>query len=309
MSKLRGRVLAAIVPIGLVVMLGATTGAASGGVETRLDFSICPDVTSTTYPQTPTGLNTQGCGPPVLSPNDAIIPPNGNTCQLPGNTDLGAFTTTQNPLGMTVASGSPINCAANPPTRGPGAGGAAINVSVAQRGFCPTSFAISAREGPIGPVIFPIGSLPLGTYDVTVTLPPQTATDGYGVTTTWAGVQVKGALRVGAKFSETDAHALVTRGRIGALIQNSFAGVGAADLVSSKSGNATRLTGIEYYACGTIDIAATVTYGNHGAMRGSGTFVGGTGNYNGIKGNFVLRGRYDAKTGRGHFTLTGNATF
>ena len=36
---------------------------------------------------------------------------------------------------------------------------------------------------------------------------------------------------------------------------------------------------------------------------------GGTGNYNGIKGNFVLRGRYDAKTGRGHFTLTGDATF
>lgn len=304
MSKLRGRGLAFCVLIGLVVTLGARA-AASGGLETRLNFSICANITSTSYP--PNGPMSTACGPPVLSPNDAIIPPNG-MCQLPGNTDLGAFTTAQNPLGMFVASGAPNRCT-NPPTRGQGAGGAAIDVSVVQRGFCPTSFATSTREGPMSGVLFSIGSPPLGTYDVTVTLPPQTATDGYGVTTTWAGVSVKGVLRVGATFKETDAHAVVTRNQFAAVLHSSFAGIGAGYLTASKSGSTTKFTGIDYYACGTIDVTATVTYGKRGAMRGTGSFVGGTGNYNGIKGDFTLRGRYNAKTGRGGFVLTGEASF
>lgn len=304
MSKLRGRGLAFFVLIGLVIPLGAHA-AASGGLETRLDFSICANITSTTYPLS--GPMSTACGPPVLSPNDAIIPPNG-MCQLPGNLDLGTFTTAQNPLGAFVASGTPNRCT-NPPTRGQGAGGAAIDVSVVQRGFCPTSFATSTREGPMSGVLFPIGSPPLGTYDVTVTLPPQTATDGYGVTTTWAGVSVKGVLRVGARFKQTDAHALVTRGQFAALLHNSFAGIGAGYLTASRSGATTRLTGIDYYACGTIDISATVRYGKHGAMRGTGSFTGGTGNYDGIKGDFTLRGTYNAKTGRGNFVLSGEASF
>ena len=95
MSKLRGRVLAAFVLTGLVVLLGDARGAASGPLETRLGFSICPNITTTTYPQTP--LQTvPGCGPAVMSPNNINIPPNGNTCEAPtGNRDLGAFLTTQ----------------------------------------------------------------------------------------------------------------------------------------------------------------------------------------------------------------------
>ena len=120
---------------------------------------------------------------------------------------------------------------------------------------------------------------------------------------------MKGVLRVGAKFKEVATHALVTRNRFAALLQNSFAGVGAGALTSSRSGKTARLTGIDYYACGTIDVSATVTYGRRGALRGSGTFTGGTGNYNGIKGGFTVGGSYNTRTGRGLFVLTGEATF
>jgi hypothetical protein len=300
----RAPVVAACAVVGLVVSVGATRSAASGGLETRLGFFVCPKVTTTTYPTT-VALDTQGCGSPVMSPND-----HQDTCEPPRtDTDLGGFLTTQNPLGLFVGSGSLNDCSTNPPRLGKGAGGAAIDVSVVQRGFCPTSFAISAREGPIGGVIFSIGSPPLGTYDVTVTLPPQTATDGYGVVTTWAGVQVHGVLRVGTTFKETDAHALVTGNEFAALLHNSFAGVGAGTLMASRSGNTTRLTGIDYYACGTIDVSATMMFGKRGAIRGSGTFTGGTGNYQNIKGGFTLRGSSSRKTGRGMLILTGEASF
>jgi hypothetical protein len=257
-----------------------------------------------------------GCGRGVSSPNNFFISPDGNTCQPPpAGTDLGAFLTTQNPLGALVHSGDPNNCATNPPTRGRGTSGVALDVSVVRRGFCPTTLTVAAREGPIGGVLFPIGTLPLGTYDVTVTLPAQTVNEAQGPVS-WLGVQVRGTLRVGTKFTETDAHALVTPGRnaFGALLRNSFAGSGAAELVSTKTGNTARLTGTDYYACGTINVAATVTYGKRGAngvvrVLGSGNLVGGTGNYKDIKGAFTLRGSYGTKTNRGTLSLTGEASF
>lgn len=307
MAKLCGRVLAAALLIGLVVPFGAR-GAPSGGLETRLGFYICPNVTTTIYPTTPSqGL--PGCGSPIMSPNDNNPSPGGDFCEPAStSTDLGAFLTTQNPLGMFVASGTPNNCGANPPTRGRGADGAALDVSVVQRGFCPTTLTIAAREGvmPARGVYFPIGTLPLGTYDVTVTLPAQTVNEATGPVS-WLGVRVTGALRVGTKFTETDAQALVTPGRntFGALLRNSFAGPGAGQLVLTK----TRLTGTEYYACGTINIAATVTYGKRGALRGSGNLAGGSGNYKDIKGTFTLRGSYNPRTGRGSFRLAGDASF
>ena len=156
MSKLRGPVLAAFPLIALVVLLGDARGAASGGLETRLGFYICPNVTTTTYPLTPS-QSLPGCGPPVMSPNDNNpTPPGGNPCEpASGNTDLGAFLTTQNPFGMFVASGTPNNCAANPPSRGRGTDSAALDVSVVQRGFCPTTLTVAAHEGPLGGVFFP----------------------------------------------------------------------------------------------------------------------------------------------------------
>jgi hypothetical protein len=314
LSKVRGRVLFAFLLIALVVLLGDVQGSASSGSETRLGFYVCPKVTTTIYPQTPS-QTLPGCGPPVMSPNDHNPTPSGDLCQPAStNTDLGAFVTTQNPLGAFVASGAPSNCSTSPPTLGPGAGGAALNVSAVQRGFCPTTLTVAPHEGPIGGVFFPIGNLPLGKYDVTVTLPPQTATDGYGVVTAWAGVSVTGVLSVGAKFTETDAHALVTRNAFGVLLRNSFAGPGAGALVSSKNGNTERLAGTDYYACGTIKVSATVTYGKRGTngvvrLTGSGNLVGGTGNYKDIKGAFMLRGSYSTKTSRGTFVLTGEAGF
>jgi hypothetical protein len=309
LSKLHGRVLAAFVLIGLVVPLGDARGAASGGLETRLGFYICPNVSTTIYPQTPS-QTLPGCGPPVVSPNSNNPSPTGNPCEpATGNTDLGAFVTTQNPFGAFVASGAPNNCAVNPPMLGPGAGGAALDVKVAQRGFCPTTLKVSAREGPLGGVFFPIGTLPLGIYDVTVTLPPQTVSEA-----SWAGVQVKGTLRVGTTFTETDAHALATGNRFATLLSNSFAGPGAGELVSTKTGNVAQLRGTNYYACGTINVAATVTYGKRRSngvvrLRGNGNLVGGTGNYKDIKGAFTLRGSYSTKTNRGTFVLKGEASY
>ena len=264
------------------------------------------NVTTTIYPQTPS-QSLPGCGPPVMSPNDNNPTPSGNFCEPAStNTDLGAFLTTQNPLGMFVASGTPSNCASNPPSRGRGTDSAALDVSVVQRGFCPTTLTVAAHEGQLGGVFFPIGTLPLGTYDVTVTLPAQTVNEATGPVS-WLGVRVTGALRVGTKFTETDAQALVTpaRNTFGALLNNSFAGPGAGQLVLTK----TRLTGTEYYACGTINVAATVTHGKRGALRGSGNLVGGSGNYKDIKGAFTLKGSYNARTGRGNLTLAGDASF
>jgi hypothetical protein len=57
-----------------------------------------------------------------------------------------------------------------------------------------------------------------------------------------------------------------------------------------------------------------VTYGKRSAnglvrLTGTGTLVGGTGNYTDIKGAFTLRGSYSTKTSRGRFVLTGEASF
>jgi len=302
MAQLRGFV--ALVLIGLVVCLGVARSTASDSLETRLGFYICPNVTTTIYPQTP-DQSLPGCGSPVMSPNDNNPTPNGDPCQPAStNTDLGAFLTTQNPLGAFVASGTPNNCATNPPTRGRGTFNAALDVSVVQRGFCPTTLTVAAREGPLGGVFFPIGTLPLGTYDVTVTLPAQTVNEPTGPVS-WLGVQVRGTLRVGTTFTETDKLAAPGGNNLAALLQNSFAGPGAGKLVLTK----TAMSGTEYHACGTISIAASVTIGKRGSVRGKGLLTGGTGNYKGINGAFKLTGSYNTKTKRGTFVLKGDATF
>jgi hypothetical protein len=282
-------------------------------LPSRLDFSICPNVTTTTYLQTP-AQGVPGCGPGISTPNNLFIQPD-NTCTMPTtNTDLGTFLTTQNPLGATVHAGAPNTCATSPPTRGPGADGAALIVTVRQTGFCPATLTIAAREGPIGGVVFPIGTLPPGTYNVTVGLPDQTVIDN-GQVVTWLGIEASGTLRVGTKFTETDTHTLARPGNTFAvLLDNSFAGPGAGELVSTKTGNVAQLRGTDYYACGTLNVAATVTYGKRGSngvvrLRGSGSLVGGTGNYTNIKGAFTLRGSYNTRTNRGTFVLRGEATF
>src|SRR5436309_4614494 len=116
MAQLRGFV--ALMLIGLVVCLGAARSPASDSLETRLGFYICPNVTTTIYPQTP-DQNAPGCGSPVVPPNTHHQSPRRNPCEPPtGNTELVAFTTSQNPPGAIRASDTPNNVATNAPTLG-----------------------------------------------------------------------------------------------------------------------------------------------------------------------------------------------
>src|SRR3989442_13230865 len=107
MAQLRGFV--ALVLIGLVVCLGATRSAASDSLETRLGFYICPNVTTTIYPQTQQHQTLPGGGSPVISPNDNNPTPPGGAPFPPAstNTDPGAFLTTQNPIAPFLASVTP----------------------------------------------------------------------------------------------------------------------------------------------------------------------------------------------------------
>lgn len=293
-------------------VLAALVAAPARAVSTpsEIDFAICPNVTQTTYTAGGVGPSQFGCGSPVFSPGFIGFQPD-NSCTTPTNTDLGTFPTTQNPLGAFVHVSAPPSCATNPPTRGPGAGqGSALTLSMTQTGFCPTTLTIQARTGPYGAVVFPIGSMRLGSYRVTVAFPDQMS---------WLGSQASGMLHVGTSFTETDTSVLARPGAsdtFAVLIKNSVAGPGAGELVSTKTSNPSvaTLSGTDYYACGTIRIAATVTYGKRvrkGVVRlsGNGSITGGTGNYVGLKGTFTVTGSYSRKTNRATLVFTDTATY
>src|SRR5919201_654861 len=139
-------------------LLSAPAGLAA--TPSKIEFAVCPNITMTLYP----GLTVQPAGCAITT-----------TCEPPmSNSNLGTFLITQNPLGAIIHASAPNDCTTNPPKLGPGADGAAVKLNVVQTGFCLTSSAISAQLGPQAFVIVPIGSLPLGTYTVTATLPEQT---------------------------------------------------------------------------------------------------------------------------------------
>lgn len=285
----------------------------SAATPSRVGVNICPHVTQMIYPTAGQagGPGAFACKSPVSSPGSTFINPD-NTCTTRTNTDLGTFLTTDEPLGAYVGAGGLNNCATSPPMLGPGAPNGAVVLSVAQMGFCPTRLTISARTGPFGAVLFPIGSIPFGSYTVTVTFPEQAAS-----TFTWAASSATGTLHVGTTFSETDALALATAGggaTFAALLSNSAAGAGAGRLVLTRKGSGAALRGTDYYGCGTISIAGTVAFGRAGTdgvarLTGNGSLSGGTGNYEGIKGTFTLTGRLSTKTNRGALRLKGTATY
>jgi hypothetical protein len=290
-------------------------------LASRIDLAICPNITTTSHPG-PFEPRPAGCGPAVFSAGMTIIGPGNGACETaPSTTDLGTFPTTQNPLGALVHAGGLNNCATNPPTLGPGAGqGTAFTLRVAQTGFCPTTLTVQAQGGPFGDVLFSIGSLPFGSYDVTVSFPEQTVFDPQAQrSTSWIESHASGTLHVGTNFTETDTNALVRPGKsntFAVLLNNSVAGLGAGQLVSTNTGNPSiaHVTGTDYYSCGTIEIEANVKYGRRGAngvsrLTGDGSLTGGTGNYKGIKGAFTVTGSYDKKTNRGTLKLTGAATY
>ena len=73
---------------------------------------------------------------------------------------------------------------------------------------------IQAQAGPYGDVVFPIGSLPLGSYSVTVSFPDQTLVNPQTqVSRSWIGSHASGTLHVGTTFTETDTNALVRSGK------------------------------------------------------------------------------------------------
>jgi len=104
---------------------------------------------------------------------------------------------------------------------------------------------------------------------------------------TWLGSRATGILHVGGTFTETDTNALTRPGKnatYATLLQSSLAGPGAGDVRWSRlSTSSAELKGTDYYACGTIDVHATIGYGKRGAnglarVTGEGSLTGGTGN-------------------------------
>lgn len=284
---------------------------------TDVGFAVCPHVTQTT--NTPAGVGPgPGCGSPVSS-SDVFLGPD-NRCTPASNTDLGTFMTTQNPLGLWAGAKTPDNCATVPPTRGHVVQGAGFTVTVSQTGACPTTLTVPARTppvgGPLGGVLFPIGTLRFGTYRVTLDFPDQTVLDPRtGQSTSWTGNRATGTLHVGTTFTETDRSALaVADNTYAVLISSSVAGPGAGELVLTRTGNVAVLKGTDYYACGTISVTGTVRFGKRGRggvtrLTGTGNLTGGTGNYKGVKGSFAVSGTYDPQTKRATFGLKGTATF
>jgi hypothetical protein len=183
------------------LLLAAPFAAAS--TPTDVGFSACAGVTATT--NWPAGPAPPGCGSPISSSSVFLAP--DNTCTPATNTNLGTFMTTQNPLGLWVGIKSPDSCATVPPTRGPLVQGGAFTVTVGQTGACPTTLTIPARTtpfgGPVGGVIFPIGTRRFGTYSVNVDFPDQTTVDPRsGQSMSWIGNHATGTLHVGTTFTE-----------------------------------------------------------------------------------------------------------
>lgn len=270
---------------------------AHGALNSQLDFSVCPNITTATY--FGAFSSPPGCGPGVLSPGGVIIRPD-NTCGPESSlTDLGTFLSSQNPLGVFAHVSARNNCPPENPL-GPGGSGA-FTVGVVHMGFCPAALTVTSPNGRLDGIAVPIGSLSAGSYRVTVTFPDQGS---------WLQSQASGTLHVGGSFTETSALASPGKnGTFAALLQNSLAGPGAGDLQWTKTGSAAELKGTEYYACGMINLRATLHFGKRSRLSGSGALMGGSGNYEGIKGTFTVAGTYRLKTGRGTLALKGTVTY
>ena len=292
--------------VAAAFLLGAVASPARAATNTQIDFAVCPNITTTTYFGAFAGPS--GCGPPAFSPGAVIIPPGDNpTCNTPApNADLGSFLTTQNPLGVFLHLSGGESCVTIPPNRGTAPDGGSLTISVVQRGFCPATLTIPTPSSRRDSIAYPIGTLPFGSYRVTVSFPDQNG---------WIGSQASGTLHVGTTFTETDTSALVKPGTFAVLLKNSVAGPGAGEFVWTKTTRSSaELKGTDYYACGTIKVDATLRFRNRpgggtARLTGKGVLAGGTGNYDGIRGAFAVTGSYSAKTGRGRLVFEGTATY
>ncbi|MFY9578075.1 MAG: hypothetical protein WAQ33_02010 [Gaiellaceae bacterium] len=290
----------------VAALVAAPVSAAS--TPTQLAFAVCPNVTQPIYPGPAPGpgdlqhvTSQLGCAPPVTSAN--FVDPVG--CTGHTNTDLGIFRLGQNPFGVAVQISTQASCPPDPPNLGAGIGNGAFSVSVARAGFCPSTVTIPGRTGNAS-VVLPIGNLSFGKYTVTVDFPAQGD---------WSGIRASGTLRVGdTTFTETDTIALARGNTFAVLLNNSLAGQGAGQLVSKVGNRFINLSGTDYYACGTINVAATLKTGKRGAngvarLSGDGSINGGTGNYKGLRGSFTVTGSLSTRTSRGTLVLKGSATY
>ena len=284
--------------VALAIPGGVLSFAQAASGPTQLALLACPNVTQTIYPAPApsnddlSGWTTRlGCFGPVVS---------GGYVDCSGtphpNTDLGAFRTSQNPLGLAVQLNARPTCGSDP---GAGVGNGELAVTVTKTGFCPQTSTVAARTGSAS-VIFPIGSLSLGAYEVTVAFPGQGAL---------VGTHATGTLHMGGvRFTETDTTALAKSNAFAVLLDNSIAGRGAGALTVTRAGTKAHLVGTDYYACGAINVDATVRLAKH-RVTGDGLITGGSGNYKDLKGSFTVKGSYNARTGRGTLTLKGIATY
>ena len=283
----------------LVSSCWLASSAAGASTPTDLSFQVCPNVSQTIYPAPAGGAGddlftwTQrlNCGQAVTSPGLVDCSGTPHT-----NTDLGKFFPRDNPLGIAVHLHARATCGSDP---GAGVNNGPLTVTITRTGACPRVSTVSAVTRDSS-VIFPIGDLPFGAYQITVAYPGSAEL---------GGTQATGSLHVGLmSFTETAAHAQVKGNAFAALVNNSFAGRGAADLSLTRGGNRARLVGTEYYLCGSINVDATIRYAGRD-VRGNGVITGGTGNYNDLKGTFTVSGTYDARTRRGSLLLKGVATY
>jgi hypothetical protein len=282
----------------LVACSWLASAVAGTATPTDLSFQACPNVSQTIYPA-PAGAGddlfawTQRlkCGVAVVSPG--YIDCSGTAHN---NSDLGKFFPRDHPLGIAVHLNARPTCGSD---LGAGVNNGPLTTTITRRGACPHTSTVSAVTRDAS-VIFPIGDLPFGVYQITVAFPGSAQL---------GGTQATGTLHVGLMpFTETAAHAQVRGNAFAAVVNNSFAGRGAADLSLTRSGNVGRLMGIEYYLCGSIDVDAKLRYAGRN-VRGDGVITGGTGNYNDLKGSFTVKGTYNARTGRGALMLKGIATY
>ena len=277
---------------------GMLSTAAGASTPTDLAFEACPNVNATIYPA-PAGT---GDDPFVwtqrLKCNASVVSPGYIDCSgtVHANTDLGTFFAKDNPIGVAVQLNARPTCGADP---GAGVNNGPLSVTVTKTGACPQTSIISAQTRNAS-VIFPIGSLSFGAYQITVAFP------GSG---DLAGTQATGTLHVGGmNFSETDVHAQVKGNAVAVLVSNSFAGRGAAALSLTRTGARAHLAGTDYYLCGSIDVDATLILAKR-RVSGAGSITGGTGNYKDLTGTFTVKGTFDAHTGRGSLSLKGIATY
>lgn len=168
---MRRVLLAAGAAAALLAVPAATAAAATSTEGSTIGVTLCPDTTSTWYPQPP------GDSPAGYDCGSATASSESSSSAAP--VDLGTFCTDANPLGAWTHVGG---------ANGEGVPGAAVTVTIG------TTTAASAT-GPSGIVDFPVGSFAAGTYPVVAVFAGATLAVGPD-TVTYLGSEAWGTVHL-----------------------------------------------------------------------------------------------------------------